>query len=92
MRKINNLTNTSKFKVDDIFVMDGSKRSKHSNAYFTGLFGKKELFDTLLNSLSYDEINSVLAHEIGHYKMKHIQKSLFVTMFLSFAYFYIFTL
>ena len=72
--------------------MDGSKRSKHSNAYFTGLFGKKRIvfFDTLLESLTYDEIKSVLAHEIGHYKMKHIQKSLVISMMISFIYFYIF--
>ena len=67
------------------------KRSKHSNAYFTGLFGKKRIvfFDTLLESLTYDEIKSVLAHEIGHYKMKHIQKSLVISMLISFIYFYI---
>ena len=91
---INDLTNVSKFQIDDIFVMDGSKRSNHSNAYFTGLFSKKRIvfFDTLLKSLNYAEIKSVLAHEIGHYKMKHIQKSLFLSMFLSFIYFYIFYL
>ena len=47
-------------------------------------------FDTLLESLTYDEIKSVLAHEIGHYKMKHIQKSLVISMLISFIYFYIF--
>ena len=92
IKNIDELTKESKFEVDDIFVMDGSKRSKHSNAYFTGLFGKKRIvfFDTLLESLTYDEIKSVLAHEIGHYKMKHIQKSLVISMLISFIYFYIF--
>ena len=92
LENIDELTKKSRFEVDDIFVMDGSKRSKHSNAYFTGLFGKKRIvfFDTLLESLTYDEIKSVLAHEIGHYKMKHIQKSLVISMIISFIYFYIF--
>ena len=92
LENIGDLAMQSKFEVDDIFVMDSSKRSKHSNAYFTGLFGKKRIvfFDTLLESLTYDEIRSVLAHEIGHYKMKHIQKSLVISMIISFLYFYIF--
>ena len=48
LKNIDELTKESKFEVDDIFVMDGSKRSKHSNAYFTGLFGKKELSSLIL--------------------------------------------
>jgi STE24 endopeptidase len=62
------------FPVRNIYVIDGSKRSTKSNAYFTG-FGKKKrivLFDTLIDDLSTEEIVAVLAHEIGHYKMKHI--------------------
>ena len=54
--------------------MDGSKRSSHSNAYFSG-FGKNKriaLFDTLLEQMDDDEIVAVIAHEVGHYKLKHI--------------------
>ncbi len=61
------------FKLDNIFVMDASKRSTKGNAYFSGLGAKKRivLFDTLINDLSTEEIVAVLAHEIGHYKKKH---------------------
>jgi STE24 endopeptidase len=61
------------FKLKNIYLIDGSKRSTKSNAYFTGLGPKKRivLYDTLLNQLSTSEIVAVLAHEIGHYKKKH---------------------
>lgn len=62
------------FQLDNIFIIDGSKRSTKANAYFSG-FGKEKritLFDTLLNDLEEDEIVAVLAHEVGHYKKKHI--------------------
>lgn len=62
------------FKLDKIFVIDGSKRSTKANAYFAG-FGKTKrivLYDTLINDLTTDEIVAVLAHEVGHYKRKHI--------------------
>jgi len=61
------------FKLKNIFVIDGSKRSTKANAYFTGLGAKKRivLFDTLINDLGRDEIVGVLAHEVGHYKKKH---------------------
>ena len=61
------------YKLDNVFVIDGSKRSTKSNAYFSGLGPKKRivLFDTLVNDLTTDEIVAVLAHEIGHYKKKH---------------------
>jgi len=61
------------FRLTNIFVMDGSKRTTKANAYFTG-FGKKKrivLFDTLMNELNTEEIVAVLAHEIGHYKKRH---------------------
>ena len=64
------------FSSDGLFVMDASKRSGHSNAYFTG-FGKAKrivLYDTLIKSLTVDEIESVMAHEVGHYKLKHIMR------------------
>ncbi len=61
------------FKLDNIFIMDGSKRSTKANAFFSGLGAKKRivLYDTLVKDLEIDEIVGVLAHEIGHYKKKH---------------------
>ena len=70
------------FELKNIYVMDGSKRSTKANAYFTG-FGKKKrivLFDTLIKDLTTEEIVAVLAHEIGHYKKKHILFSLFFSI------------
>jgi STE24 endopeptidase len=64
------------FHASGLFVIDGSKRSSHGNAYFSG-FGKTKrivFFDTLLNNLSGDEIEAVLAHELGHFKRRHIMK------------------
>ena len=74
------------FKASGLFVMDASKRSKHSNAYFTG-FGKTKrvvLYDTLIAQLSPEEIKAVLAHELGHYKHHHIIKKLAVSIPLIF--------
>jgi STE24 endopeptidase len=68
---------TVRFAVEDVFVLDGSRRSRKSNAFFTG-FGKHKriaLFDTLIASHTVPELVAVLAHEIGHYKMKHILRS-----------------
>ena len=70
------------FQLNNIYLMDGSKRSSKANAYFTG-FGKKKrivLFDTLLDELGTDEIVAVLAHEIGHYKKKHIIQSMILSV------------
>jgi STE24 endopeptidase len=66
------------FRARDIQVMDGSKRSRHSNAFFTGLgrFRKIVLFDTLVQQLDAGEMESVLAHEIGHYKKGHVPKTI----------------
>ncbi len=72
------LAKKANFSAQDIYVMDGSRRSAHSNAYFTG-FGKFRrivLYDTLVNQLTVDELESVLAHEMGHYKKGHIYKML----------------
>ncbi len=67
------------FQANGFFVMDGSRRSAHSNAFFTGLGKQKRVvfFDTLLKQLNADEMQAVLAHELGHAKLKHIPKSLF---------------
>lgn len=70
---IDNFGKTAGFEIDNIYVIDGSKRSSKANAYFAG-FGKKKrivLYDTLIKQLSTEEIVAVLAHEIGHYKHKH---------------------
>lgn len=77
-QRIEALLNRNGFKVDGVFVMDGSKRSSHGNAYFTGLGNNKRIvfFDTLLKELNHDEMEAVLAHEVGHFKRKHIQKRL----------------
>jgi STE24 endopeptidase len=64
------------FEAKGLFVMDGSKRSSHGNAYFTGLGRSKRIvfFDTLLARLSPEEIEAVLAHELGHFKLRHVAK------------------
>src|SRR5262249_30271340 len=66
------------FQAKSIQIMDGSKRSRHSNAFFTGFgkFRKIVLFDTLIQQLAETELEAVLAHEIGHFKKKHIPKML----------------
>ncbi|MBD0824380.1 M48 family metallopeptidase [Aestuariibaculum marinum] len=72
--KISAYANTVGFKLDKIFVIDGSKRSTKANAYFSGFGSEKRvtLYDTLINDLDDEEIVAVLAHEVGHYKKKHI--------------------
>ena len=71
------------FRAKGLFVMDGSKRSAHSNAYFTGLGASKRVvfFDTLLARLTPSEVEAVLAHELGHFKLKHVPKRM-LGMFL----------
>lgn len=79
---IEQLAQKAGFKLDNIFVMDGSKRSSKANAYFSGLGPKKRivLFDTLLEKHTTEELVAVLAHEIGHYKRKHIQKGMLISL------------
>ncbi len=79
-QRIERLLERNGFANQGIFVMDGSTRSSHGNAYFTGLGRNKRIvfFDTLLNDLSHDEIEAVLAHELGHFKCNHIVKRMFV--------------
>ena len=70
------------FSAEGLYVMDGSKRSAHANAYFTGFGASKRVvfYDTLLAKLSADEVDAVLAHELGHFKHKHVLKRI-VAMF-----------
>jgi len=78
--RIENLLTRNGFKSQGIHVMDGSTRSAHGNAYFTGLGANKRIvfFDTLVDELSHDEIEAVLAHELGHFKCNHIKKRISV--------------
>jgi STE24 endopeptidase len=77
------------FRSRGLFVMDNSKRSSHGNAYFTGLGAAKRIvfFDTLLERLDGDEVEAVLAHELGHFKLRHITKRLLVAVVTSFVMF-----
>lgn len=70
------------FRLDNIFVIDGSKRSTKANAYFTGLGAKKRivLYDTLISDMETDELVAVLAHETGHYKKKHVRQGLLISL------------
>ncbi len=80
--KIEGYAKSVGFKLDNIFVIDGSKRSTKANAYFSG-FGREKritLYDTLINDLEEEEIVAVLAHEVGHYKKKHIIVNLVVSV------------
>lgn len=85
------LAQKSSFRAQSIQVMDGSKRSRHSNAFFTGFgkFRKIVLFDTLLQQLLEPELAAVLAHEIGHYKRRHIPKMLLASAAGSLVGFYL---
>jgi STE24 endopeptidase len=79
-RRILALAQQVGFQTSGIYSMDGSKRSAHSNAYFTGIGKSKRivLFDTLIDQMTIEQGLAVLAHEMGHYKMKHIQRMLIV--------------
>lgn len=79
--KIEDLSIKTNFPINNLYVMDKSKRSKHPNAYFTGFKNNRRIvfFDTLLELLTPDEVKAVLAHEIGHYKHNHIIKSLILS-------------
>jgi len=77
------------FAAKGLFVMDGSKRSAHANAYFTGFGASKRVvfYDTLLRQLSASEVEAVLAHELGHFKHRHVQKRMLMLFTLSLAAF-----
>jgi len=77
------------FAAKGLFVMDGSRRSAHANAYFTGLGAAKRVvfFDTLLGKLNHGEVEAVLAHELGHFRHKHVLKRMLMMFALSLAAF-----
>lgn len=79
---IENFSKKVSFPLDNIFVMDGSKRSSKANAFFSGIGGKKKivLYDTLIANHSTDELVAVLAHEVGHFKKKHIVLSMVLSV------------
>ncbi|MBI0068265.1 MULTISPECIES: M48 family metallopeptidase [unclassified Snodgrassella] len=83
--RIENLLQRTGFQSDGIFVMDGSRRSGHGNAYFTGLGKHKRIvfFDTLLKDMQISEVEAVLAHELGHFAHKHVFKQMIVTFILA---------
>jgi STE24 endopeptidase len=84
--RIESLLTKCGFKSQGLFVMDGSTRSSHGNAYFTGFGASKRVvfFDTLLARLNTDEIESVLAHELGHFKHHHVIKRIIMLFSVSF--------
>jgi STE24 endopeptidase len=88
---IENLVLKAGLNAKEIFIMDASKRSSHGNAYFTGLGKNKRVvfFDTLIKHLNNQEIFAILAHELGHMKLKHIQKSLILSLIFSFIGFWL---
>ncbi len=92
--KIEDFAKKTGFTLKNIFVIDGSKRSTKANAYFSGFGSKKRivLFDTLLKDLTEEEIVAVLAHEIGHYKRKHVLKSLVLSVILTGLMLFLFSL
>ncbi|MBN1155795.1 M48 family metallopeptidase [candidate division KSB1 bacterium] len=89
--KIKNVMEKAGLKVSRVFKIDASKRSRHTNAYFTGIGKVKRivLFDTLLQKMNHDEIISVLAHEAGHWKKKHILKTIIISELIGFAGIYL---
>jgi STE24 endopeptidase len=89
-KRIDNLLDRTGFGSDGIFIMDGSKRSSHGNAYFTGIGRNKRIvfFDTLLKGMEDKEIEAILAHELGHFHHKHVRQrivSSFIFSFISLA-------
>ncbi len=75
------------FKSQGVFVVDNSRRSSHGNAYFTGIGNNKRIvfFDTLLERLAHPEVEAVLAHELGHFRLKHVRKRLVLSIALTFV-------
>jgi len=91
--QLKSLADKVKFPNKDIYVMDGSQRSSHSNAYFTG-FGKMRrvvLYDTLIAQMSTEELKGILCHEMGHYKKGHIYKMLVTSFIIQFLGLFLFS-
>jgi STE24 endopeptidase len=91
---IENYTNSQNFRIKGIFTMDGSRRSSKSNAFFTGFgrFRRIVLYDTLIEKHTTDELASIVAHEMGHYKKKHIVTHLIISIITSGIMFFILSL
>lgn len=91
--KVEDLAASLKFPLKHLYVIDGSKRSAHSNAYFYGLPGSKHivLFDTLIEQSTEDEVVAVLAHELGHWKLSHTSKLLAISQIHLFGIFALFS-
>ena len=90
-QRVGDLARRCGFSLKGLFVMDGSRRSAHGNAYFTG-FGKSRrivFFDTLLNRLNADEVEAVLAHELGHFSHRHITKRIVLSFAIAFLFFWV---
>jgi STE24 endopeptidase len=85
--RIDALLDRCDFHAKSVYIMDGSKRSAHGNAYFTGLGKEKRIvfFDTLLSSLTPPQVESVLAHELAHFKLRHVPQRLLASAALSLA-------
>lgn len=92
--KIEEFTKKAGFRLKNIYVIDGSKRSTKANAYFSGFGSKKRivLYDTLIREMPDEEIVAVLAHEVGHYKKKHVVRSLISSIFLTGLMLFLFSL
>jgi STE24 endopeptidase len=84
-QRLERLLRRSGFRSDGMFVMDGSRRSAHGNAYFTGFGRNKRIvfFDTLLDGLAEEEVEAVLAHELGHFRRRHVLKNLLLNASLA---------
>ncbi|HHJ09367.1 MAG TPA: M48 family peptidase [Bacteroidetes bacterium] len=93
-KAISDLCHRAGFTLNNVYVIDGSKRSTKANAYFSGLGKKKRvvLYDTLINDLETDEIVAVLAHEIGHYKKKHTLTGIMLSVLQTGLTFWLFSL
>ena len=84
-KKLDNFSAKVKFPITNIFVINGSKRSKKANAFFSG-FGKNKkvvLYDTLIKNHTVDELVAVLAHEIGHYKLNHVKTNMVISIIIT---------
>lgn len=90
--RLESLAQRTRFQHRDIFVMDGSRRSRHSNAFFTGLGKSRRIvfYDTLISHLDDEELEAVLCHEIGHYRLGHVPRLLIASALGSFLLFLLF--